>query len=99
MLRDCALRTVSRLTQTSMTGATAQTKTYQYNAIGNLTYKSDLGTLTYPAVGSPRPHAVTSIAGNATGILDGVTNGAYVYDANGNMSYSVVIDRIFTYTS
>ena len=93
------LDALSRLTQMSMTGTTAQTKTYQYNAIGNLTYKSDLGTLTYPAIGSPRPHAVTSIAGNATGVLDGVTNGTYVYDANGNMSYSVVVDRIFTYTS
>ena len=69
------LDALSRLTQMSMTGTTAQTKTYQYNAIGNLTYKSDLGTLTYPAIGSPRPHGVTSIAGNATGVLDGVTNG------------------------
>jgi RHS repeat-associated protein len=93
------LDALSRLTQMTMSGTTAQTKTYSYDAIGNLRYKSDLGTLDYPAIGSPRPHAVTSITGNATGVLDGVTNGTYVYDANGNMAYSVQVNRIYTYTS
>ena len=32
-------------------------KTFAYNAIGNLTAKSDVGTYTYPAAGQPRPHA------------------------------------------
>lgn len=98
------LDALSRLTQTAMTGATAQTKTYTYNAIGNLTYKSDLGTLSYPPIGSPRPHAVTSVAGNPVGVgvpglVDGVTNATYTYDANGNMSGSVEVNRTFTYTS
>jgi hypothetical protein len=35
-------------------------KSFAYNAIGNLTAKSDVGTYTYPAAGQPRPHAVTS---------------------------------------
>lgn len=90
------LDALSRLTQTVMTGTTAQTKTYGYDALGNLNYKSDLGTLTY---GGPRPHAVTSITGNAAGVLDGVTNGTYSYDANGNMASSVQVNRTFTYTS
>ena len=51
------------------------------------------------ALGQPLPLAVTSIAGNATGVLDGVTNGAYTYDANGNMASSVQVHRIYTYTS
>lgn len=93
------LDALSRLTQMTMSGTTAQTKTYSYDSIGNLIYKSDLGTLTYSPIGSPRPHAMTSIAGNATDVLDGVTNGAYTYDANGNMASSVQVSRIYTYTS
>ena len=62
-----------RLTQMTMTGTTAQTKIYSYDAIGNLTFRSDVGTLTYPAVRAARPHAVTSIAGNASGVIDGVS--------------------------
>ncbi len=90
---------LSRLTQTNMTGATTQTKTYQYDPIGNLTYKSDLGTLTYPAPTAPRPHGVTTITGNAAGVLDGVTSGTYLYDGNGNMVSSAQINRTYTYTS
>ena len=90
---------LSRLTQSDMTGTTAQTKTYSYDPIGNLTFRSDVGTLTYPAVTAARPHAVTSIAGNATGVIDGVTNATYTYDANGNMANSVQVNRTFTYTS
>lgn len=48
-----------------------------YDALGNITTKSDVGTYTYAASGtnSARPHAVTA-AGSA----------AYGYDANGNMN-------------
>ena len=56
----------------------ALTKTYQYNAIGNITHKSDVSGIdyVYPASGanSVRPHAVTTAGGNT-----------YGYDANGNM--------------
>ena len=48
-------------------------KTYQYNAIGNMTFKSDVGTYTYGA----KPHAVAAVAG--------AVNASYTYDANGNM--------------
>ncbi len=30
--------------------------TFSCNAIGNLTYKSDVGSYSYPAPGEPRPH-------------------------------------------
>ena len=49
--------------------------TFSYNAIGNLTYKSDVGSYNYP--GQARPHGVTSISG-------GVINTSFVYHAKGN---------------
>ena len=53
-------------------------QTFAYNAIGNITFKSDVGTYSYPAPGQPRPHGVTSITG-------GVINTTFTYDAKGNM--------------
>lgn len=47
------------------------TVTVAYDALGNITNKSDVGSYTY---GGPRPHAVTSAGVNS-----------YSYDANGNM--------------
>lgn len=64
---------INRLT--SATGPV--NKSFGYNAAGNITSKSDVGTYTYPPVGSPRPHAVTSTAG--------AVNATFAYDANGNM--------------
>jgi RHS repeat-associated protein len=49
-----------------------------YDAVGNLTYKSDVGIYTYPTPGSAKPHAVTSIAGGAAN--------SYAYDLNGNLT-------------
>jgi len=56
--------------------AWTQRESYQYNAIGNLTFKTGLGAYGYPASGSNsvHPHAVTSAGGRT-----------YAYDANGNM--------------
>ncbi len=78
---------VNRLTQA--TGAV--TKSYQYNAIGNITTKSDVGSYTYNASGpnSTRPHAVTATSGTL--------NSSYTYDANGNMLTGA--GRTMTYTS
>lgn len=45
---------------------------YQYDSIGNMTYKSDLGVMTYGQ--NAGPHAVTFAGGYS-----------YQYDANGNM--------------
>ncbi len=46
-------------------------KTYAYDAIGNITSKSDVGAYTYDL---NHPHAVATAGGNS-----------YAYDANGNM--------------
>jgi RHS repeat-associated protein len=46
---------------------------FQYDSIGNMTYKSDVGTMAYGVNGGP--HAVTSAGGYN-----------YQYDANGNMT-------------
>jgi RHS repeat-associated protein len=57
-------------------------KTVSYDAIGNILAKSDVGTYSYPAAGTVRPHALSSIAG----AVSGVTNPNYSYDANGNLT-------------
>jgi RHS repeat-associated protein len=58
-------------------------KTVGYDALGDITSKSDVGTYSYPASGasSVRPHAVSGI----TGTVNGVVNPTFTYDANGNM--------------
>ena len=67
---------LDRLTHawTSGGGQGSYDHTYEYNAIGNITYRSDVGHYDYPDPGQPRPHAVTAAGGNS-----------YAYDANGNM--------------
>ena len=71
---------LNRLTSATVSlSPTPLVKTFAYNAIGNLTAKSDVGTYTYPAAGQPRPHAVTSISG-------GTINTTFTYDVKGNMT-------------
>ncbi len=60
--------TLNRLTSTTKSGATVSVT---YDAIGNITNKSDVGGYTY---GGSRPHAVTQAGANT-----------YTYDGNGNM--------------
>jgi len=66
---------LNRLTQATnvpAVGSGYTTFNYQYDSIGNMTYKSDLGVMTYGL--NAGPHAVTSAGGYT-----------YQYDANGNM--------------
>lgn len=71
---------LNRLTQSTVTlSPTPLVKTYAYDPIGNLITKSDVGTYTYPAAGSARPHAVTSVGG-------GAITASFSYDANGNQT-------------
>ena len=63
---------LNRLTQV----AGPAPKSISYNTIGNILSKSDVGTYSYPAPGSARPHAVASIIGTV--------NTSFTYDANGN---------------
>jgi RHS repeat-associated protein len=66
--------TLNRLT--SVAGPAA--KAYWYDAAGNITLKSGVGSYTYPTNGV-HPHAVSST-------LFGTTTTNYTYDANGNMT-------------
>ncbi|MEI9997493.1 MAG: FG-GAP-like repeat-containing protein [Rhizomicrobium sp.] len=65
-------------------GAGIVSKSVSYDAVGNITAKSDVGTYAYPTPGpsSVRPHAVSAIAGT----VNGVANPSYSYDANGNLT-------------
>ena len=62
---------------TSATNATDPllTQSWTYDSVDNMTWNSAVGAYSYPAPGTPRPHGVTS-----------TPLGAYVYDANGNMT-------------
>ncbi len=60
--------------------------TYEYDSIGNITYKSDAGDYTYD---SSRPHAVSYIEGPP--ILS-----YFTYDANGNMTGNRGRDIVYT---
>jgi RHS repeat-associated protein len=64
---------LNRLTSAQVTGLAAQTM--QYNALGNITFKSDVGSYTYGQNGAG-PHAVTAISGGISA--------NFTYDANGN---------------
>ncbi|MBI5794240.1 VCBS repeat-containing protein, partial [Candidatus Uhrbacteria bacterium] len=55
------------------------TITYTYDAIGNITLRSDMGTYSYDGTDYANPHAVTSILKT-----DGTT-ATYTYDNNGNL--------------
>ncbi|MGD9108081.1 MAG: RHS repeat-associated core domain-containing protein [Gammaproteobacteria bacterium] len=79
--------------------AAAGAVTYQYDALGNLTYKSDVGHYKYginknnPVVG---PHAVTSIEDDSGKQID-----SFTYDADGNQTNETLNgkSRTISYTS
>jgi len=66
-----------RLTSASTTQSNSNpfSRTYTYNAIGNITNKSDQGAYTYGETGYANPQAVTDINGTT-----------YTYDNNGNVT-------------
>ncbi len=70
----------------TLAGTPVAAKSYDYDAVGNITYKSDVGAYHYAG---PKPHAVTATSG--------VVGAHYVYDANGNMEG--VNGRTITWTS
>jgi RHS repeat-associated protein len=89
---------LNRMTAANISGGVA--KSYAYDATGNLTSKSDVGTYSYPAAGSARPHGVTAITGsvdNGTGASGVISNPTYSYDANGNLTSGG--GRSLTYSS
>lgn len=65
---------LNRLKTYNTTGSATVSKSVNYNDIGNITSKSDVGLYVYAAAGTYRPHAVVGAGG-----VD------YAYDADGNM--------------
>lgn len=86
---------LNRLKTSNLTAPSlgTQTTSTSFDAIGNITSKTGVGTYTYPAVGAGKPHAVSSVSGT----VNGVTNPSYGYDLNGNMLTDGA--RTFTWTS
>ncbi|MGJ4973111.1 RHS repeat-associated core domain-containing protein [Bradyrhizobium sp. HKCCYLRH1073] len=82
---------LSRLTSSTVNlTPTPLAKTFTYDPIGNLLTKSDVGTYSYPATGSAKPHAVMSVSG-------GSISTTFTYDANGNQTSG--LGRSLVYTS
>lgn len=66
---------LDRLTLATDSGDSSLSQSFAYDAVGNMTSNSAVGSYTYPAPGSARPHAVTQ-AGSTT----------YGYGPDGNMT-------------
>ncbi|MGY3449862.1 RHS repeat domain-containing protein [Bradyrhizobium sp. USDA 4353] len=82
---------LSRLTSSTVNlTPTPLSKTFTYDPIGNLLTKSDVGTYSYPAAGSTKPHAVMSVSGASISTT-------FTYDANGNQTSG--LGRSLVYTS
>jgi len=80
MAESFAYDALNRLTSSSVNlSPTPLTKSFSYSPIGNMLSKSDVGNYSYPAAGSPLPHAVTSVSG-------GSISTTFTYDANGNQT-------------
>lgn len=78
---DFGYDALNRLTQVDCTNATRITVTY--DALGNITSRSDVGTYTYAKTNNAGPHAVTSITGGPAG------SKTYQYDPVGNRVLTV----------
>ncbi len=65
---------LKRLIWASNTDEPLHDQTYEYDTVGNLIFKSNIGGYSYPTPGSARPHAVIAAGGHS-----------YHYDNNGNM--------------
>jgi RHS repeat-associated protein len=81
---------LNRVTSAAISSNIAPVKTFSYDAVGDLTTKSDVGTYTYPTPGSPQPHAVTSVTG-------GTITTSFTYDADGNQTSG--LGRSITWSS
>jgi RHS repeat-associated protein len=64
-----------RLTSATNHSDAAHNQSFTYDAIGNMTSNSRLGSYSYPVPGAAQPHAVRQIGGST-----------FSYDANGNMT-------------
>ncbi|MFK8048924.1 MAG: RHS repeat-associated core domain-containing protein, partial [Halioglobus sp.] len=83
---DFTYDTLNRMTRSQVQGKPG--REVRYNTLGNITWKSDVGSYTYDSGGTLRPHAVTYTGDGAE----------YQYDNNGNMK-SDSTGRTFTYST
>jgi RHS repeat-associated protein len=63
-----------RLTSAQSFSSPTENQSFGYDSAHRMTYNSKVGTYEYPPVGSPRPHAPSTVNGQA-----------YAYDLNGNL--------------
>jgi len=85
LTEDFVYDELHRLTSTQVAGQAA--KTIAYDAIGNITSRSDVGTYTYGANGAG-PHAVTSIAGTQANTFTYDQVGNRIQSNGGNVVYT-----------
>ena len=84
---DMLNRLTGSTLKNSVTEVVLASKSYRYDAVGNMVNKSDVGAADYVyGAGNAGPHAVTSAGGNT-----------YAYDASGNMVSGA--GRTLTWTS
>ena len=67
-------------------------KNFNYDTLGNLLLKSEIGNYAYPQPGLPRAHGVVSIDGETV-------SAAFTYDANGNQTDATGIGRSIAYNA
>ena len=86
---------LNRVTSSNVAGNATASGSYIYDAIGNITSKTNVGAYLYGA-GNAGPHAVTSVSNG------GVTR-TFTYDANGNLltnyNFTAAADRTVNWTS
>ena len=76
-----AYDSLNRVTASTTSGLFSRILDYQYDDLGNLTYRSDLGTLTYNRTSNAGIHAITS-----SGTASTPAYKTYAYDKYGNMT-------------
>jgi RHS repeat-associated protein len=68
-------------------------KSFGYDALGNITSKTNVGTYAYPAANTAHPHLLSGI----TGTVVGLTNPSFAYDANGNTQSG--LNRLYAWSA
>jgi YD repeat-containing protein len=56
---------LDQLTQATNTGNAGLSQTFAYDSVGNMLSQTGVGSYAYPAAGQPRPHAPSTVGGQA----------------------------------
>jgi len=79
-------RTTRSLLNNTASAQLLRNLNYQYDALGNIVYNSEVGIYSYASGAGAKPHAVQSINGQAGKTV----NPIYSYDANGKLAIGVI---------